>query len=54
MNCHNASGLSQDVEAVIIDPDRNLDFLIEDVQFIFRTLTLAEETQTGERSEDAE
>jgi hypothetical protein len=45
MNCHNASGLSQDVEAVIINPDRNLDFLIEEVQFIFRTLTLAEEVK---------
>jgi hypothetical protein len=42
MNCHYASGLSQDVETTIINPDRNLDFLIEDVQFIFRTLTLAE------------
>jgi len=45
MNCHNALGLSQDVEAVIINPDRNLNTLIEKVRFFFRTLNLAEELE---------
>jgi hypothetical protein len=45
MNCHNASGLSHDIEAVIVNPDRNRDFLIEEVQFISRTLTRAEEVK---------